>query len=120
MKKEDTEGFQVNTVANPENGFTLDGALLGRNKHDMALLEKIKQEKVDIGWLIDGSTKGLDFSDSEKNWFNDKPFPAEDTHSWIVLKVNEGGFFRRLWRQIRGRYRIVTPKTPSPGSKITY
>jgi hypothetical protein len=117
MKKEDSQGYQINTTPAPQGDSALDVAYVERLKRDLALLEKSKKEP---GWSIIKTTNGLDFSDSEKEWFNDKPFPVEDTHSWIVLKVNEGGFFRRLLGRIFGRYQIVTPKASTPGSKIIY
>jgi hypothetical protein len=118
MKKEDPQKYQVNTTPALRSDSALDEAFVERLKRDLALLEKSKKEPG--GWSIAEVTKGLDFSDSEKEWFCEKPAPAEDTHSWVVLKVNEGGFFRRLWRRIFGRYQIIKPKAPSPRSKIIY
>jgi hypothetical protein len=114
MKKDDSQGYQANTTPASQG----DAVLVERIKQNLALLKKLKEEP---GWSIVESTKGLDFSDSEKEWFCEKPEkPAENTHSWFVLKVNEGGFFRRLWRRIFGYCRIVKPKTPPPGSKIIH
>lgn len=124
MKKDNSQEcspqkYQINTVPAPQGDSACDAALVERIKQNLTLLEKLNQEPG--GWSVVESTKGLDFSDSEKEWFCEKPEkPAEDTHSWVVLKVNEGGFFQRLWRRIFGYCRIVKPKAPPPRSKIIY